>query len=431
MKKIRQIFENIANGGVTPYLTTAGKISLRNANLILFGSILFVLIFTIIALSVNLVAFAMVMLFANIGLICGVGLLRSGYLDEGKFVAWFFGNIVVFSVHDLLAPALGSGLFYLVLVFCPLAVFPERPKVRKFLAFLAFVFWILSGQIPPHLFFNPGTAAVFFPSWFLQISGGLLLVALFIHLTSNLQESLIELQMKNSEMTRSSQMIVLGEMAGGIAHEINNPLQSILGRAEIISVLATKGASKEKLIEEAEKIISTVERISKIISGLRTFSRTPELVPRKKQKLCDLLSEVIELCQVRFQRNQLQIRINVDLNLYITCNAIELSQVFLNLLNNSYDAVHELPTPWIEISAEKGEHSIRIFVTDSGSGIPADYADKIMKPFFTTKELGQGTGLGLSISKGIVESHGGRLYYDPTCSNTRFVIELPQESEEV
>lgn len=104
----------------------------------------------------------------------------------------------------------------------------------------------------------------------------------------------------------------------------------------------------------------------------------------------------------------------------------QIEQVLLNLLNNSFDAIQSTPDRWIHITARLENHRVLILVTDSGTGIPNDVQQKMLQPFFTTKEVGKGTGLGLSISKGIIEDHQGQLYYDPKNKNTCFVIDLPE-----
>ena len=104
---------------------------------------------------------------------------------------------------------------------------------------------------------------------------------------------------------------------------------------------------------------------------------------------------------------------------------MQVEQVILNLLNNAIDAIELNETKWVKIDFLKKETSIIISVTDSGKGIPDDIVEKIMQPFYSTKETGKGTGLGLSISKGIIENHKGTLTYDGSIGNTRFLIELP------
>jgi C4-dicarboxylate-specific signal transduction histidine kinase len=110
----------------------------------------------------------------------------------------------------------------------------------------------------------------------------------------------------------------------------------------------------------------------------------------------------------------------------IKCRPGELAQVLLNLLNNSYDAVQDLPEKWVRVNLDSFGSTIDIRVTDSGPGIPAEISSKLMQSFFTTKEIGKGTGLGLSISKGIVEAHNGNIRIDNNCKNTCFVVTLPK-----
>jgi two-component system sensor histidine kinase DctS len=112
----------------------------------------------------------------------------------------------------------------------------------------------------------------------------------------------------------------------------------------------------------------------------------------------------------------------------LECRAVQISQVLLNLINNACDAISSLNEKWILINAIERNNLIEISVTNSGPKIPAHIREKLMQPFFTTKEVGMGTGLGLSLSKTIAEAHGGRLYLDLGAENTRFVLELPKIS---
>ena len=101
----------------------------------------------------------------------------------------------------------------------------------------------------------------------------------------------------------------------------------------------------------------------------------------------------------------------------------------MNLFNNAFDAIEFLPDKWIELSGQETTDSVKLFVKDSGRGIPEDIAQRIMEPFFTTKKSGRGTGLGLALSKGIVEKHGGKLVYLKNSPHTTFLIELPKNPQ--
>jgi signal transduction histidine kinase len=111
--------------------------------------------------------------------------------------------------------------------------------------------------------------------------------------------------------------------------------------------------------------------------------------------------------------------------LAIECRPSQIEQVIINLLNNAFDAVSPLSDKWVRLDFTNFHDKIQIAVTDSGEKISPEIVEKLMLPFFTTKEIGKGTGLGLSISKGIVEDHQGKMYFDSFSSHTRFVVELP------
>jgi len=229
-------------------------------------------------------------------------------------------------------------------------------------------------------------------------------------------------------LLQSAKMSSLGEMASGIAHEINNPLTIIQNMAGLMSGRVEKGeASAQWLKENLLKIENTTQRIAKIIRGLRAFSRNSEADPMLVVKISQIMDETLELCQQKFQSEGIELRVQVDSNVSLKCRSPQISQVLMNLLSNSYAAIIQLPEKWIEVRTEFEKKSLILTVTDSGKGIPAEIRDRIMDPFFTTKETGSGTGLGLSISKGIVEEHQGQLYYDPSSPRTRFVLKFPSQ----
>jgi len=232
------------------------------------------------------------------------------------------------------------------------------------------------------------------------------------------------------KMVNSSKLAALGEMAAGLAHEINNPLFVIHGRAERLKELAQdETLDLSQVIQAAEIIEATSMRVSKIVRGLQTLSRDGGKDQIEKVSVLKLFTENAELCFQRFKNHGIELQIGtVDKNLVIECRPVQISQVILNLLNNAHDAVSmETSSKWVHLTALALGDQIQISVTDSGAGIPADLQEKIFRPFFTTKKIGSGTGLGLSISRTIVESHQGTLVLDDTSETTRFVCTLPKE----
>jgi PAS domain S-box-containing protein len=240
------------------------------------------------------------------------------------------------------------------------------------------------------------------------------------------QQKLLQMQVaeqqKNSEV--AAKMATLGEMAGSVSHEINTPLAVISLLSEQLLANLELGTPEYK---SAKTIFATTTKISKIIQGLKAFSRNAAQDPCVSTPLRLIIEDTLALGQTRFKNSGIQLYLpELSADLVLNCRATQLSQVLLNLLNNAFDAVSDLGEKWIrfEVSEENGQILIRL--TDSGNGIEATIVHKIMNPFFTTKPSGVGTGLGLSISKDIVESHGGRLYYDSQVKNTSFVLSLPK-----
>ncbi|MBC7713470.1 MAG: CHASE domain-containing protein [Rhizobacter sp.] len=241
---------------------------------------------------------------------------------------------------------------------------------------------------------------------------------------------------QREKLVASAKMSSLGEMAGGIAHEINNPLTIIIGKTSLLKRRlefnhADSVSETEKLnhsiSDELTNIQITAKRIGSIIRGLRSFSRNAENDLMEKVQVSTLVNETLEFSRERFKFHSIDLKLDMDADesLYVNGRAAQLLQVLVNLLNNAYDAVENLNVRWVELKVSHADQICRISVTDSGDGIDPEVLEKIMMPFFTTKEVGKGTGLGLSISKGIIEDHKGKLYYDTTCANTSFVIELP------
>ncbi|PIR22644.1 MAG: hypothetical protein COV44_06950 [Deltaproteobacteria bacterium CG11_big_fil_rev_8_21_14_0_20_45_16] len=231
-----------------------------------------------------------------------------------------------------------------------------------------------------------------------------------------------------SIVVSNAKMAALGEMAGGVAHEINNPLMVILGKLGQLQKWADENNDlKANIQSHLDSIAKMVDRIAKIIKGLRAFSRNADLDPMVTSKLSQIVTETLELCLAKFNHASIELRFDEgQFEIEVDCRPVQISQVLLNLLSNAFDAVQNLENKWIEISARKvGKDRVQLAVSDSGRGIAKEILVNILDPFFTTKEVGKGTGLGLPISQGIIEAHQGRLWYDEKSSYTRFIFELP------
>jgi PAS domain S-box-containing protein len=240
-------------------------------------------------------------------------------------------------------------------------------------------------------------------------------------------QDITELQQKQSALVASSRLSSLGEMASGVAHEINNPLTIILGRAQRIeNLLRNEALDRASLLAQSVQIVNTTHRIAKIIRGLQSFARETTGEPFEAVRVQDVINNTLELCKERFNIHGVELTSPTLLNeeFQFWGREEQIAQVLMNLLNNAFDAVTPLPTKWIDVQVNRLPNKIQISVTDSGPGISEELEEKIFRPFFTTKDVGKGTGLGLSISKGIVERHGGLLYLDRSSPHTRFILEL-------
>jgi signal transduction histidine kinase len=206
------------------------------------------------------------------------------------------------------------------------------------------------------------------------------------------------------------------------------PLTIIAGQIAVLELdlQKDKPIPKEKWQKGFETVKNTLQRIVKIIKGLRSIARDGQGDPFMPESLTEIILEMIAIVSEKFKNNGVQLEYEPNPELPpINARKVQLSQVILNLISNSYDAICGLNEKWIKITSELLDDKIIIYITDSGKGISEEVQEKIFQPFFTTKEIGKGTGIGLSVSQGIVEEHSGELYYNNLSENTQFVIELP------
>ncbi len=237
------------------------------------------------------------------------------------------------------------------------------------------------------------------------------------------------IESQRASMINSSKLSALGEMAGGVAHEINNPVAGIQGKAyQLMRLVDANKYDPEKFKIDLKKIYDTADRIAKIVKGLKSFSRSADKDPMEMTNVSRLISETMDFTKERLANHGIKVEIVEPENkeeYSLFCRATQLIQVLIAMINNSYDAIDSLSEKWIRIETIVRNNILELSIMDSGSGIKSEVAQKIMQPFFTTKGVGKGVGLGLSVANGVISEHGGRLYLDDKSPNTRFVIELP------
>ena len=246
-----------------------------------------------------------------------------------------------------------------------------------------------------------------------------------------------------TEAMRAGHMSSLGELAAGVAHEINNPLNSIINFAQIlIDELEEDGTLTDELLY---RIINEGDRVSNIVRSLLSFARESER-GKKLVMINEVIHETFTLTDTQILKDGIVLEVDVPDTLPpLFANFQQLMQVFINIINNARYALNQKyrkasPDKKLIITAtlrKVDDHSvIDVSFYDSGTGIPAQIIDKVINPFFTTKPSGQGTGLGLAISHGIVTDHDGRLIIESvegefTKVTTRFPVRVDDDQDQL
>jgi two-component system, NtrC family, sensor kinase len=231
------------------------------------------------------------------------------------------------------------------------------------------------------------------------------------------------------QVVQSEKLAAVGQLAGGAAHELNNPLGVIRSFAQM-GMSRAEFMKDEELVDDFDEILKATERCTRIVRGLLDFSRAP----RDEMGSVDLtrvLSDALFLVQTQFKKKAVEVVEDFDSAApRAHGNANKLQQVALNLLQNAFHAVPEGGR--VRVATRPAPQGfVDMIVSDSGPGVPEDAKDKIFDPFYTSKPTGVGTGLGLSITYGIVQEHGGTITLEETGmeDGATFVVRLPIEDE--
>ena len=261
-----------------------------------------------------------------------------------------------------------------------------------------------------------------------------------IHIMSDLNETTeevkrreLELREKQEQLVQAGKLATLGELTTGIAHELNNPLNNIglfIGNAiDLIEFGATE-SNPERVLHELSSAMQQVRKATEIITHLRTFGRAAS-VSYQPVVLAQVITSAISLIQEQLRLRQIEVQLRMPAEeVVVIGNAIQLEQVFLNLLTNARDAINDRPQKRITITCVTTPDVVEVRVRDTGPGIPPEVERRIFDPFFTTKEVGAGTGLGLSITYSIIQEHQGNITLEShDGEGALFVIRLPRKQE--
>ena len=226
------------------------------------------------------------------------------------------------------------------------------------------------------------------------------------------------------QLIQSEKMSAIGQLIAGVAHDLNNPLASVVGFSDFLAEL---GDIPPQFAEPLQVIRQEAERAATIVKNLLSFARSQE-GERKRQPIGSILESTLALLRNQLMANKVEATLEVEPGLPdVEVNGNQIKQVFVNLINNANQAIAaDAPSGRIWVAAKPQRDGVAVSITDSGPGMSEEIAAHVFEPFFTTKGEGEGTGLGLSICQGIVKEHGGRITLDtkPGVGAT-FTVELP------
>jgi signal transduction histidine kinase len=227
----------------------------------------------------------------------------------------------------------------------------------------------------------------------------------------------------HKQLARAEKLAAIGQLVAGVAHELNNPLTSIVGYTELITDEVPAGPARQKL----DKMLREAQRMKRIIENLLRFARQNNL-EKKSANLDTLLQDVLALREYHLTNHDIEVQVQIEPDLpHVALDEDQFKQILLNLLNNSIDALEGNATKQIRIAAACNNGRVVLSFDDNGPGFGD--VNRVFDPFYTTKPVGKGTGLGLSICYGIVKEHGGEIHaenLDP--GGARIVLELPVET---
>jgi C4-dicarboxylate-specific signal transduction histidine kinase len=232
-----------------------------------------------------------------------------------------------------------------------------------------------------------------------------------------------ELQSLQQQVIRQERLAAIGVLVSGVAHELNNPLQAILGFSELLQM-------QQGMPEQARSDLTLIQkesaRASAIIRNLSRFGR--QMSEPSPVRLRDVVASVLELRQRKIEELGIEVEVDDESKGVVMAIFTELQQVVLNFAINAEQAIVLAESPRRRVSVRTGDRDgwAWIEVEDSGPGVPAEHEAKLFQPFYTTKPVGVGTGLGLSVSYDIIRSHQGRIGYRRAAGGGAvFFFELP------
>ncbi|MCB9229999.1 MAG: GHKL domain-containing protein [Deltaproteobacteria bacterium] len=447
LKKINYIMARLTLAGVGPDCTYA-----QERQIILTNFISLAFSFTMFCLGIFFYFFddVFIFIYAIFFMICLLGGIFFNYLGKIQLSQWcmilvpnLFGLIMCLCVGQNTSLAMG----YFCLIGVPVLIADRKqifmqitgmilPVFCYFLTFFSeFDLRFLSGIYGISAFPEEEIRIFIHPVYMIVISAELFY---FSSISLKIEKRLVrnierrkkaEEEMKASQeaLVQSSRMAILGEMAGGIAHELNTPIGSLKLRfSQMLRLLNMTPVPVDKLRSILNESNETNEIMVKIVDGVRLVSRSGESDSMNMEGVKGMIEDALKVCSEGLKHHNIRLDIeDIPENLMIRCRRVQITQIILNLIVNAKHALRNVPEAKICIKKRLKANFLDLMIEDNGPGIPDEILDKIMNPFFTTKDIGEGSGLGLSISERIAKEHNGSLKLESRSDPTRFVLSLP------
>lgn len=423
MSKLKSFIWAVFSIGIHDGLSEEKKLALRIALMDAYWSLVAMSFYTIYSIQNNLFPAAYIHLGCFALTIFGTILIGFRRYDMGRVLVHMIGLAEIFLTADAVGVRSGYEFYYFTSIAVPFITFTFEEQwkatVLTTIACLTLLFQQIAGHglIMDHMEVPPEDRmiAIFFVMSYV--------LTVFSIGRIQLKKAHKKIHERSEELMKASNLIVLGEMSAGIAHEINNPLQSL----SLNLMVMKEKFPQPDLISHHSINESLIQKMGKMVQGLKDLSKSDQQNDSEVFVFSKIMEDVLAITAGRIKKNNIQVFIHDENLLKTRASKVQITQVLINLFNNSIDAVKQLDVKWIKVEVERWDQFLQISISDSGKGISSHIADCMMQPFFTTKDRNHGTGLGLSISKSIIEKNNGSLFYDSSSENTKFIILLPKE----
>ena len=431
-RKILLLGAKLVDLGIQPGDVGEDVVKIRMTNRICLLGLPVGLLFVVVFSYFHQYVAAIAILFSTLSILASLLLNYLGLPQFAASVGVVGSALAVGLTSYLCSSPLGGEYILIALLGMPLLMIPLNSRglmlatmatPTAIIAALQFV----PGLATPLIAVDAATASLI--RTMCLLAGGLLLLANFYYFYVEMLRREHKITQQQAVLMDQAGKSELGLLASGVAHEINNPLMVIQGRAQILLHKLEGGEALPKgLVQQScSEIERAATRVARIVSELRYVARDGGQEPPEIRSLASMLDVVRGLCGERASRLGVILQIQVCAGeVQLSCRPGQIEQVLLALISNSMDAVEGQPQRWISIAVADLSDSIEVAVADSGVAISKAISGQLMKPFFTTKKIGRGTGLGLSTARSIVEAHGGTLRFDSDAPHTTFRFSLPK-----